>query len=92
MVTSVPLTNSITFSWTQDNQNDVVVSYGIVFEYSGPCSVMVAPIEGSVMQRGFDPVDLFSFSNYQMTVSAINPVGSNTTVVIVTTLPKGETL
>ena len=92
VVTSVPQQDSIAFSWTQDDQFDVVESYYIVFEYNGPCSVTFTPIEGSLMQTGFDPMDLDSFSNYRLTVTAVNPVGSNTTVVMVTTLPSGETL
>ena len=93
VVTSVPLTNSIAFSWTQDDQSDVVVTYGIVFEYNGSCSVTTPPMSVSgFFITTINPTDLFSFNNYRLTVTAVNPVGSNTTVVIVTTLPKGETL
>ncbi|XP_064387176.1 uncharacterized protein LOC135335578 [Halichondria panicea] len=88
VVTSVPLTDSIAFTWTQNDQSDVVVTYSIVFEYNGSCSVMVAPRSRSAsFFTAFTPTVLFSFSNYRMTVTAVNPVGSNTTVVIVTTLP-----
>ena len=92
VVTSVPLTDSIAFTWTQNDQSDVVVTYSIVFEYNGSCSVMVAPRSRSAsFFTAFTPTVLFSFSNYRMTVTAVNPVGSNTTVVIVTTLPSGKT-
>ncbi|XP_064386138.1 mucin-2-like isoform X3 [Halichondria panicea] len=89
VVTSVPLINSIAFSWTQDDQSDVVLTYGIVFEYNGSCSEMVEPsVNSGFFFTTFTPTNLFSFSNYRMTVTAVNPVGSTTTVVIVTTLPK----
>ncbi len=91
VVTSVPQQDSIAFTWTQP-QFDVVVTYNTLFEYNGSCSVMVAPRESSeFFITTFTARNLFSFSNYRMTVTAVNPVGSNTTVVIVTTLPSGKT-
>ncbi len=93
VVTSVPQQDSIAFSWTQDNQSDVVVTYNFVFEYNGSCSVTTPPMSVSgFLITTTNPTNLFSFSNYRLTVTAVNPVGSTTTVVIVTTLPKGETL
>ncbi len=92
VVTSVPQTNSITFSWTQDDQLDVVVTYNFLFEYNGSCSVTIEPIAISFLITTINPTGLISFSNYRLTVTAVNPVGSNTTVVIVTTLPSGKTL
>ncbi len=92
VVTSVPQTNSIAFSWTQP-QFDVVMTYNILFEYNGSCSVTISPIPVvGLLITTINPTGLFSFSNYRLTVTAVNPVGSTTTVVIVTTLPKGEIL
>ena len=91
MVTSDPQIGSIQFSWSQ-NELDVVESYTVRLDYLGPCPDTIEPLTGPPQDPSFtaiNPTDLLSFSQYQFTVTATNMVGSNSTVVNVTTLPSG---
>ena len=92
-MTSAPQTNSITFSWTQE-EGDVVESYTVSVSYVGPCSLTREPISGSLGgdSRDFTAGNLLGFSEYEFTINAINMAGMSSAVLRTTTLPSGTCL
>ena len=93
VVTAVPQTNSITFSWTQEG-GDVIESYSFIVYYVGPCSLTREPISGSLAgsSRDFTAGDLLGFSEYEFTINATNRAGMSSAVLRTTTLPSGTCL
>jgi len=90
MATSLSPT-TINLTWTQPVE-DIVSSYGIVFSYQGPCSgfthTNTTTVEGT--SRDYTLSGLQEFSNYTVSVTAVNDAGNATdTTEVITTLSAG---
>ena len=90
VVMAVPQTNSIQFSWSQE-EGDVVESYSLSLVYIGPCSLTVEPFSGSLGggSRESTARDLLGFSEYEFTINATNSAGMSSAVLHTTTLSSG---
>ena len=70
---------------------DFVRSYEIVFSYQGPCSgfthTNTTTVEGT--SRNYTLRGLQEFSNYTVSVTAVNDAGNATHTVVATTLGAG---
>jgi len=70
---------------------DIVSSYEIVFSYQGPCSgfthTNTTTVEGT--SRNYTLSGLQEFSNYTVSVTAVNDAGNATGTVVATTLGAG---
>ena len=71
---------------------DIVSSYEIAFSYQGPCSgfthTNTTTVEGT--SRNYALTALQEFSNYTVSVTAVNDVGNATATVFGTTLSAGN--
>ena len=67
-------------TWTQQT-DDVVDTYNLAGEYSGPCpnfnEIILRTINGT--ERGISLTGLQEFSSYSFILTAINKVGSKST-------------
>ena len=87
-----PQSTSITITWTQP-EGDVVDSYEITYSYQGPCSNAVPPVamstnDGTV--REYTGTGLEEFSDYLITITAVNRAGrSNAASTTTTTMSAG---
>ena len=82
---------SITLTWTQP-EKEVVDSYEVSFSYQGPCSgfnhTNTITVNGTTRQHTL--TGLQEFSNYSVTVTAINDGGSTpSSAQMITTLSSG---
>ena len=82
---------SINLTWTQPVE-DFVSSYEIVFSYQGPCSEFThtntTNVEGT--SRNYTLSELQEFSNYTVSVTAVNDAGNATDTAVATTLGAGN--
>jgi len=73
---------------------DIVTGYEIVFSYQGPCSgfthTNTTTVEGT--SRNYTLSGLQEFSNYTVSVTAVNDAGNATGTVVATTLGAGMSL
>jgi len=84
---------SVNLTWIQPVE-DIVSSYEIVFSYQGPCSgfthTSTTTVEGT--SRNYTLSGLQEFSNYTVSVTAVNDAGNGTDTVRATTLGAGMSL
>ena len=83
IVSTTPQSTSITITWTQP-EGDVVDFYELTYSYQGPCPGVTqsesVSISGS--RRQFVAVALHEFSNYTITIIALNVAGNSPPVTI----------
>ena len=79
---------SITLSWEQQ-AGDAVDRYDIVYTYQGGCSDYTQPENMAIVNDGtareYTLQNLQEFSDYIISVAAVNATGASAPVVIVTT-------
>ncbi len=88
-------TTSLTFSWTQPEEGDIVSHYVIAVSYVGDCpeigNAFPEASSSNFPGTAFSFTTLQEYSNYSLSVSAVNDAGSSETITLVaTTLSTGE--
>ena len=81
---------SIHLSWTQQD-DDYIESFEITYSYQGPC--VPAPSNMTLQDittRVYNVTELEEFSNYSISITAVNRAGSSQTTIAAKTLPKGN--
>ena len=90
IVMTTPQSTSIMFTWTQPDGN-VVISYEIAYSYHGSCTGL--PVAQNFIVNGgtreYTVLGLQEFSEYTITLTAVNRAGSNLDSRTLTTLPSG---
>ena len=91
-MTATPHTTSIHLSWTQQD-DDYIESFEITYSYQGPCSSGV-PVPSNMPHqdnttREHNVTGLEEFSDYNITITAVNRAGRSQTNITTKTLPTG---
>ncbi len=87
-------TSSLTFAWPPP-EGEIIAHYDIVATYVGDCpeigSLFTGNSASNFLRTTVEFTDLQEFSNYSLSVTAVNgSESSETSTLVVTTLPAGE--
>ncbi len=94
VITVIAETNSLSFAWSP-LENEVVTRYEITALYVGDCPEIAATFQNSSSTNfsgtSVQFTDLQEFSNYSLSVTAVNDAGSSeTSTLVATTLSGGK--
>ena len=91
VINVITRTTSLRFTWTQP-EGEIVSHYVIAASYVGDCPEINDVFQGSTFPNTtLDFSDLQEYSNYSLSVSAVNGAGSSeTSTLVATTLSTGK--